>query len=110
MSDTPTPYAVVATGGTQFRMAAGAVVRVNRLDGEPGSAVEFPHVLLLSGGSDVKVGAPYVTGAKVTGEIVRHFRGKKIRSYRFKRKKGYQRTVGHRQDYTAVKITGVVGG
>ena len=85
-------------------MAEGDTLRVNRLTGEPGAEVVFPDVLLLASGADVAVGSPNVSGARVVGEIVRHARGKKVRVYKFKRKKGYQRTVGHRSNYTFVKI------
>jgi large subunit ribosomal protein L21 len=103
-------YAIIAASGTQFRVAAGETHRVDLIASEPGAEVTFPNVLLLSHGGEVKVGRPYVAGVKVTGTVVRHARGKKIRIYRYKRKKGYQRTVGHRSEYTFVKITNIVQG
>lgn len=98
--------AVIRTGGKQYRVAQGDTVTVEKLEGEPGSKVEFTEVLLVSGDSP-KVGKPIVAGAKVTGEIVEQGRGEKITTFKFKRRKKYHRKMGHRQDLTAVKITGI---
>ena len=103
-------YAIIAASGTQIRVVAGETHRVDRIESPTGTEVTFPNVLLLSTGGEVKIGRPHVAGAKVTGEIVRHARGKKIRIYRYKRKKGYQRTVGHRSEFTFVKIKDIVQG
>lgn len=100
-------YAIVETSGTQMRVTEGDAVRLARIEGDPGAEVVLENVLLLSTDGEVEIGKPYVKGAKVIGKIERHGRGKKLRIYRFKRKKGYQRTLGHRQDYTCVKITSV---
>lgn len=98
--------AVIRTGGKQYRVAQGDTVTVEKLEGEPGSKVEFTEVLLVTGDSP-KVGKPTVAGAKVTGEIVEQGRGEKITTFKFKRRKKYHRKMGHRQDLTAVKITGI---
>ncbi len=100
-------YAIVKTSGTQLRVSEGDAVRLDKLAGEPGSEVVLGEVLLLSSEGAVEVGKPLVDGARVVGEIVTHGRGKKLRIYRYKRKKGYQRTVGHRQDFTLVRIKSV---
>jgi large subunit ribosomal protein L21 len=103
-------YAIVKTSGSQFKAVAGETLRVDQVAGEPGSEVTFPNVLLLASGEKVEVGKPFVAGAKVVGQIVRHGKGKKIRMYRFKKKKGYQRTVGHRSKYSYVKVTSISRG
>ena len=97
-------YAVIKTGGKQYRVKPGDTVHVEKLVGEPGSSVEFGEVLLLSDSENVAVGRPHIHGAKVSGEIVSHGRGKKVIVFKFKRRKDYRRKNGHRQDFTAVKI------
>jgi large subunit ribosomal protein L21 len=99
-------HAVIRTGGKQYRVAAGDVVRVSKLNGEPGAKVTFDEVLALEGESP-KFGTPLVSGAKVSGEIVAQDRDKKIVVFKFKRRKKHRRKAGHRQDFTAVKITEV---
>ncbi len=102
-------YAVIATGGKQYRVQPGETIKIEKLDGvtEQG-AVEFDQVLLVADGTDVKVGAPTVTGAKVTGEVlVANGRGEKLLIYKYRRRKGYRRKNGHRQPFTAVKITNI---
>jgi large subunit ribosomal protein L21 len=99
-------YAFIKTGGKQYRVEPGATIRVEKLEGEEGTALSF-DVLLLADGEDIKVGAPIVDGAKVTGEIVAQERGEKLVVFKFRRRKGYRRRNGHRQHYTAVKITGI---
>lgn len=103
-------YAIIRASGTQLKVSAGDTVRLNRVAGEVGAEVVFPNVLLLGSGESVSVGNPHVAGTRVVGEVVRHARGKKLRIYRYKRKKGYQRTLGHRQDYTFVKIKSIESG
>ena len=98
-------YAIFKAAGQQFRAEAERVVRVPKLDGEPGAEVTFDEVLLTSDGEKVKAGQPTVKGAKVTAEIVRHGRDKKIVVFRFKRRKNYRKKTGHRQKYTEVVIT-----
>ena len=98
-------YAVIKTGGKQYRVEEGSTIRVEKLDGEKGNVVEIGDVLLVGDGENVKVGAPVVAGAKVTGEIVAQGRGEKLLVFKFKRRKQYRRKNGHRQSYTAIKIT-----
>lgn len=98
--------AVIRTGGKQYCVAQGDTLTVEKLEGEPGTKVEFTDVLLVTGDTP-KVGKPTVAGAKVSGEIVEQGRGEKITTFKFKRRKKYHRKMGHRQDLTAVKITGI---
>jgi large subunit ribosomal protein L21 len=102
-------FAVFESGGKQHRVSEGEVVRLERLDGEPGDAVEFDKVMLIAEGDDVNVGAPYIDGGKVTAEVVATDRGRKIRVVKFKRRKNYLRRHGHRQWFTDVRITGISG-
>ena len=100
-------YAIFTTGGQQFRAEEGVTIKVPLLDAEPGSKVTFDRVLLASDGKNIETGKPTVKGAKVTAEVVRHGKGKKIRIFRFARRTGYRRHAGHRQDFTEVKIADV---
>jgi large subunit ribosomal protein L21 len=100
-------YAVIATGGKQYRVAAGDVVRIEKVVGEPGDAVEFDKVLLVGQGADVKVGKPFLSGGKVTGTVQKHGKGDKKVIVKFRRRKHYLRQGTHRQQYTQVKITGI---
>jgi len=102
-------FAVFSSGGKQHRVIEGETIRIEMLDAEPGQEVVFDKVLLVSDGDRVAVGAPYVDGGKVTGEVVSHDRGKKIRIIKFRRRQGYMRTQGHRQWFTEVRITGING-
>jgi len=102
-------FAVFKTGGKQHRVSEGEVVRLELIDSEPGSSVTFDEVLLIAEGDNVTVGAPYVTGGKVTAEVVGHDRHDKIRIIKFRRRKHYMRRAGHRQWYTDVRITGIKG-
>ena len=97
-------YAVFRTGGKQFRAEPGARLRVPRLQAEPGETVTFDEVLVAGADDDVQVGAPAVEGASVQAEVLRHGRGKKIIVFKRKRRKGYRRKQGHRQDFTEVQI------
>jgi large subunit ribosomal protein L21 len=97
-------YAIIRTGGKQFRVQPGSTVRVPTLLGDAGSAVEFNDVLLGSDGNNVVTGVPSISGAKVTGEIVKHGLGDKIIVFKFKRRKNYARKQGHRQPFTEVRI------
>jgi large subunit ribosomal protein L21 len=99
-------YAVIRTGGKQYRVSEGETLRVEKLPGDVGSDITFGEVLLL-GGTDVKVGKPLISGAKVTGQIVAQDRAKKIIVFKMRRRKNYRRKNGHRQWYTEVKITGI---
>lgn len=100
-------YAIFATGGKQFRAEPGVTLKVPLLAAEPGSKVTFDQILLASDGKRVHTGEPVVRGAKVTAEVVRHGKGKKIRIYRFARRTGFRRHAGHRQPFTEVKIADV---
>jgi len=102
-------YAVIATGGKQYRVAEGDVVRFEKLPAEPGADVEFDKVLVVGQGADLKVGKPYVEGSKVTGTVQKHGKGDKVRIVKFRRRKHYLRQGTHRQQYTEVKITGISG-
>ncbi|MSP15029.1 MAG: 50S ribosomal protein L21 [Myxococcales bacterium] len=98
-------YAVIRTGGKQYRVEQGSSLRVELLPGEKGTSVEFTDVLLVADGDNVKIGTPVVAGARVTAEILGEVKGEKLVVYKFKRRKGYRRKTGHRQHYTALKIT-----
>jgi len=100
-------YAIIRTGGKQFRVEPGKTIRIPSLLGEAGSSVEFNDVLLGSDGSNVRTGVPTLAGARVTGEIVKHGRGDKIVVFKFKRRKNYSRKQGHRQGFTEVKINDI---
>ena len=100
-------YAIIRTGGKQFRVEPGKKYRIPSIVGEAGGSIEFNDVLLGSDGNNVKTGVPTLSGAKVTGEIVKHGRGDKIIVFKMKRRKQYKRTQGHRQNYTAVKIDSI---
>ena len=102
-------YAVIATGGKQYRVAEGDVVRIEKLPAEPGAAVEFDKVLVVGQGADIKVGRPYVSGSKVTATVQKHGKGEKKRIVKFRRRKHYLRQGNHRQQYTDVKITAIAG-
>lgn len=103
-------YAVIKTGGKQYRVSEGDVLRVEKLDAEAGSSIEFDQVLLVSDGDDVKIGAPVLEGGKVQAEVTDAGKGEKVRIVKFKRRQNYRRMKGHRQPYTEVKITGISAG
>jgi large subunit ribosomal protein L21 len=98
-------YAVIRTGGKQYRVSEGDVVRVERLPGQTGEKVTVDDVLLIGGNGEVKIGTPRVANAKVTGEIVGQGRAKKILVFKKKRRKSYSRKRGHRQEVTMLRIT-----
>jgi large subunit ribosomal protein L21 len=100
-------YAVVRTGGKQVRVAPGQAVRVERLPGEVGDAVELSEVLLVGGDGETRVGAPLLEGAAVVGTIVEQGRGPKITIFKMKRRKGYRRKSGHRQDFTEIRVESI---
>ena len=100
-------YAVIATGGKQYRVAEGDVVRIEKLTADVGAAVEFDKVLLVGSGSNLKVGAPLVAGSKVSGVVHKHGKGEKKVIVKFRRRKHYLRQGTHRQFFTDVKITGI---
>jgi len=102
-------YAVFRTGGKQYRASQGDKLRVERLDAGIGETVEFDQVLLIGAGSSLKVGKPLVEGGKVAGTVTAQGRAKKIEVVKFKRRKNYHRSHGHRQHFTEVEITGIEG-
>jgi large subunit ribosomal protein L21 len=101
------PYAIIRTGGKQFRVEPGRTYKIPSLGGEAGGEIEFNDVLFGNDGKAVKTGVPALKGAKVTGEIVRHGRGDKIVVFKQKRRKNYARKRGHRQGFTEVKINDI---
>ena len=98
-------YAIIESCGKQYKVSEGDVVFFEELDTEEGKKVTFKDVVLVSDDKKVEVGAPYVKGAKVEGKVVEHGKGKKIVVYKYKAKKNYRRTQGHRQPFTKVEIT-----
>ncbi len=97
-------YAIIRTGGKQYRAEPGKTLRIPSLDVEPGQSVTFDDVLLGADGDQIKVGAPGVSGAAVTAEVVRHGKGEKIIIFKHKRRKNYRRKQGHRQKFTEVRV------
>lgn len=102
-------HAVIRTGGKQYRVAEGDVLRVEKLDSEPGSTVELGEVLMFSNGESSQIGTPLIEGGSVSAEVTTHGRDKKIDVVKFKRRKKYRRLKGHRQHFTELKITGFSG-
>ena len=100
-------YAVLETGSKQYRVAAGDTLEIERLETEAGKPVTFDRVLLVNNEGKVSVGAPVVSGATVTADVVEHKRDKKKVTFKMKRRKGYHKTIGHRQELTVVKITAI---
>lgn len=97
-------YAIIKTGGKQYRVEEGQTIEIEKLDGKVNSDVEFAEVLSVVDGDNVQVGRPFVDGAKVSGKVVEHGKGKKIRIFKFKAKANYRRRQGHRQPFTKVRI------
>ena len=97
-------YAVIVTGGKQYKVSEGDTLFVEKIEAEEGSAVTFDQVLMVGEGEDVKVGAPTVAGATVEASVVENGKARKVIVYKYKRKSGYHKKNGHRQQYTAVKI------
>lgn len=102
-------YAVIATGGKQYRVAQGDTIRIEKLTADEGSDIEFEKVLMIADGDDVKVGAPYIDGGKVSATVKTHGRGKKVEIVKFRRRKHHRKQMGHRQSYTEIEITGISG-
>lgn len=100
-------YAVFQSGGKQHRCSEGDVVRLEKIEIEAGSTVEFDKVLLVANGEDVKIGTPVVEGAKIVAEVVEQGRGDKVKIIKFRRRKHSRKQQGHRQWFTAVKITSI---
>lgn len=102
-------YAVIKTGGKQYKVVPGQTLKVEKLAVEEGQAIDFEEVLLVANGADVKVGTPFIEKATVKAEVVSHGRGKKVKILKFKRRKHHMKRQGHRQDFTEVKITEING-
>jgi large subunit ribosomal protein L21 len=102
-------FAIVETGGKQFRVEEGRSLKVAKMDAEAGSTITLDNVLLVGGGDDVKIGQPLVAGASVQCEVVTHGRDKKIIVFKKKRRNSYRKKQGHRQDFTLLKVTSIQG-
>lgn len=102
-------YAVIQTGGKQYKVAAGDQLKIETLEAEVGAKVSFDKVLMIADGDSRKIGAPLVSGGKVTAEVIKHGRGDKIRIIKHRRRKNYHKEQGHRQNFTEVKITEILG-
>jgi large subunit ribosomal protein L21 len=100
-------YAVFKTGGKQYRATTGDILKVEKIEAEKGATVELDQVLMVGEGADVKIGAPYLEGGKVTVTVLDHGRREKIKVIKFKRRKNYRRQMGHRQYFTQIEITGI---
>ncbi len=100
-------YAVIQTGGKQYKVAQGSTIRIEKLPAEIGSNVDFDQVLMVAEGENIKIGSPIVAGGKVTGTVEAQGRGKKVTIIKFKRRKHHRKQMGHRQSYTDVKITDI---
>ena len=103
-------YAVIQSGGKQHRVKEGETLKLEKIEAETGASYDFEKVLLVGEGENLSVGSPYVSGAKVTAEIVRHDRGKKVKILKFRRRKHHRKQMGHRQWFTEVKITSISAG
>lgn len=101
-------FAVIKTGGKQYRVAANDVLTIEKLDAEAGSTIEFNEILVVGAGADAKFGAPFVKGATVKAEVVEHNRGKKVLSFKKRRRQNSKRIRGHRQHHTVVRITDIL--
>jgi len=100
-------YAVIKTGGKQYRVSLGDTLRVEKLDAGEGESIEFDQVLMVGGDEDIKIGAPFLVGSRVTARIKSHGRAAKVEIIKFKRRKHHMKRMGHRQGYTEVEITGI---
>ena len=101
-------YAIIETGGKQYRVAPGQTLTIEKLEVDAGSTVDFDRVLMVGSGEQIKFGVPLVTGAKVEAVVIKHGRGDKIRIIKFRRRKHHMKHQGHRQYFTQVKITSIV--
>ena len=103
-------YAIFRTGSKQYKAAKGDTVELDRQRAEEGGPIEFSEVVFYNDGENSHIGTPTVNGVKVVGEVVKHFRGEKIRVFKYQRREMYRRTRGHRSDLTLVKITDIISG
>lgn len=101
-------FAVIKTGGKQYRVAANDVLTIEKLEAAAGDKIEFTEVLVIGEGADAKIGAPFVKGASVMAEVVEHNRGKKVIAFKKRRRQNSKRSRGHRQHHTVVRITDIV--
>ena len=100
-------YAIIDEGGKQFKVSSGDTIQIDRTVGEDDKTITFDKVLLVAGEGKPSIGAPLVSGATVTADIIGPVKGPKVRSVKYRRRKGYHKTIGHRQKYVAVKVTGI---
>ena len=100
-------YAVIKTGGKQYRVSPGESIKVETIEADVGSTVVLDQVLMVADGDAVKVGSPLVAGAKVSATVVSHGRGPKVRIFKMRRRKHYQKTQGHRQNYTEIRVDAI---
>ena len=100
-------YAVIKTGGKQYRVSAGEKLKIEQLPAEVGSEVVLDQVLLIADGDTVKMGTPLLAGAQIKARVIGHGRGDKVRIFKLNRRKHYRRTMGHRQNYTEIEILGI---
>lgn len=100
-------YAVIKTGGKQYRVSRGDTLKVEKLDAGEGDSVEFDQVLMVGEGEDVRIGTPYVEGSRVSARVKAQGRGPKVDIIKFRRRKHHMKRMGHRQDFTEVEITGI---
>ncbi len=103
-------YALIQTGGKQYRVSEGSILKVEKLGADEGASVELDKVLMIADGDDLTVGKPYVEGGKVTATVKAHGRGKKVDIIKFKRRKHHMKRQGHRQWYTEIEVTGISAG
>jgi large subunit ribosomal protein L21 len=103
-------YAIIKSGGKQYRVEEGQTVKLEKVGAEAGNSVDFEDVLMVANGEDIKLGAPFLSGAKVKAEVVENGRAKKVEILKFKRRKHHMKRMGHRQDYSKVKITAITAG
>jgi large subunit ribosomal protein L21 len=102
-------YAVIASGGKQYRVAEGDCIKLEKLEAEENATIHFDNVLMIADGDKFQLGAPFIQGGKVSAVVQGHGRGKKITIIKMRRRKNYRRRAGHRQSFTEVKITGIAG-
>jgi large subunit ribosomal protein L21 len=102
-------YAVIKTGGKQYRVSAGEKLRIEQIPADVGAEIVLNEVLLVANGDELKMGAPMVSGATVTAKVVSHGRGDKVRIFKMRRRKHYRKSQGHRQNYTEIEIVGIAG-
>ncbi|MBL4712012.1 MAG: 50S ribosomal protein L21 [Gammaproteobacteria bacterium] len=100
-------YAVISTGGKQYKLAKGDVCRIEKLEAEEGTTIDLDKVLMIADGDNINIGTPYVAGGKVTATIKSHGRAKKVEIMKFRRRKHHQKRTGHRQYFTEIEVTGI---